>query len=165
MFTHARLSLIITLLAFSIGPGIADAASISASSSPSPQMLDGLAPEAVMALTNAWGMKYAENKVAIWTTSREFHFEFPDGRKIAITLPADRMVVSIAPYITRTHPCRNHSPSMCRGELANTPVSVRAVTVDGNVILEEKTTTLANGFVDLWLPRNGISTSLSKFSD
>ncbi len=116
-------------------------------------MLEGLAPEAVMDLVNEWGMDNETNKVRIWVTSKEFHFEFPDGTKPVIPLPSDRMVVSLAPYIMKTHPCKEHFPSSCRGELPNTPVEVKAVAEDGTVILERKTTTLPNGFVDLWLPR------------
>ena len=125
-----------------------------ASPPPSPWMLDGLAPEAVMDMANAWGMKNDENKVNIWTNSRELHFEFPDGTKTVIAMPTDRMVVSVAPYIMKTHPCKEHFPSTCRGEPANTPVEVEAVAEDGTVVLAEKTATLPNGFVDLWLPRN-----------
>ena len=121
---------------------------------PSPKMLEGLSPEAVLALADTWGTEYESSKVTIWTTSREFHFEFPDGSKTVIAMPDDRMVVSVAPYIMKTHPCKEHFPSTCRGELANTPVTIRAVASDGTVILEQNTRTLANGFVDLWLPRD-----------
>ena len=64
------------------------------------------------------------------------------------------MVVSIAPYIMKTHPCSAHYPSTCRGELANTHVHVSAVTTDGRTLLDEEATTLPNGFIDLWLPRD-----------
>ena len=121
---------------------------------PSPKMLQDLSPEAVMDLADTWGMQSDVNKVTSWTTSKEFHFTFADGTKTVIPMPADRMVVSLAPYIMKTHPCRDHTPSSCRGELPNAPVEVLAVGADGTVILEVKTTTLPNGFVDLWLPRN-----------
>ena len=121
---------------------------------PSAALLEGLGAEAAMNLANAWGMNNDENRVTTWTTSRELHFEFPDGTRTIIPMPDDRMLVSVAPYIMKTHPCKKHFPSACRGELANTPVEVTAVTVDGKVILDQKTRTLPNGFVDLWLPRN-----------
>jgi hypothetical protein len=54
----------------------------------------------------------------------------------------------------KTHPCSGHNPSTCRGELAITPVHVTAVTSDGHTLLDEDTTTLPNGFIDLWLPRD-----------
>jgi len=123
-------------------------------SQPSPKMLDGLTPEATLSLANDWGMKSDENKMTIWTSSRAFNFQFADGTKTVIAMPDDRMAVSIAPYIMKTHPCSGHYPSTCRGELANTPVHVKAVTSDGRILLEEDATTLPNGFIDLWLPRD-----------
>ena len=121
---------------------------------PSPGLLDGLSPEATMSLANSWGMKSDENKVTIWTSSRAFTFQFADGSKTVIAMPDDRMAVSIAPYIMKTHPCSGHYPSTCRGELANTPVHVTAVSSDGRPLVDEDTTTLPNGFIDLWLPRD-----------
>jgi hypothetical protein len=143
---YSALFALLSVAAFGTDPTLAK--------SPSPQMLEGLSPEAVMNLANTWGMNYDENKVMVWTTSRAFHFDFPDGTKTEIAMPSDRMVVSIAPYILKNHPCKDHTPSTCRGELPNTPVSVVAVTADGQVILKERTNTSPNGFVDLWLPRN-----------
>ncbi len=142
------------LMTICAAAALAEEKAAAAAQTPSPRMLDGLTPEAVMDLANAWGMNNDANKVNIWTTSRELHFEFPDGTKTVIAMPTDRMVVSVAPFIMKTHPCREHFPSSCRGELANTPVEVKAVAEDGTVILDEKTSTLPNGFVDLWLPRN-----------
>jgi hypothetical protein len=121
--------------------------------SPSTKMLDGLTPEATLILANQWGMKADENKMTIWTSPRAFNFQFTDGSKTVIAMPDDRMAISIAPYILKTHPCSGHYPSTCRGELANTPVHVKVVTADGRTLVDEDTTTLPNGFVDLWLPR------------
>ncbi len=154
MSTTLRFLLIPAVMALFCAAAFAQDAAGPASAATSPVMLAGLRPEAAMDLANAWGMKNDQNNVTIWTNNRELHFEFPDGTKTVIAMPADRMVVSVAPYIMKTHPCREHFPSSCRGELANTPVEVKAVATDGTVILEEKTTTLPNGFVDLWLPRN-----------
>ena len=120
---------------------------------PSPASLDGLTPDQLVNLANQWGMNSEENKVTIWTSSRAFNFVFADGSKTVIATPDDRMVVSIAPYIRKTHPCSGHYPSTCRGELANTPVHVVAVTSEGRKLLDVNTTTSANGFIDLWLPR------------
>jgi hypothetical protein len=121
---------------------------------PSANLLVGLTPEATLSLANDWGMKNDENKVTIWTSSRAFNFQFADGTKTVIAMPDDRMAVSIAPYIMKTHPCSGHYPSTCRGELASTPVHVTAVSSDGRTLLDEDTTTLPNGFIDLWLPRD-----------
>ena len=121
---------------------------------PSPGQLVGLTPEATLSLANSWGMKSDENRVTIWTSSRAINFKFADGEKTVVAMPDDRMVVSLAPYIMKTHPCSGHYPSTCRGELANTPVHVTAVSADGRTLVDEDTTTLPNGFIDLWLPRD-----------
>ncbi len=120
---------------------------------PGPQALAGLSPEKIMALADAWGMNAALNGLQVWTTSRQIHFLFVDGTRRDIQLPDDRVVVSVAPYIHKTHPCRDHTPSSCRGELADTDITVKVATADGRTVLDEKTATLPNGFVDLWLPR------------
>ena len=98
-------------------------------------------------------MQADESKLQAWTTSRAFNFVFGDGSKKVIAMPEDRVPVSIAPYIMKTHPCSAHYPTTCRGELANTPVHVTAVTADGRKLLDVRTTMLPNGFIDLWLPR------------
>jgi hypothetical protein len=122
-------------------------------SAPSSAALTGLSPEHVLDLANQWGMKAEENKLTAWFTSRAFTFQFADGSKSVIAMPEDRMAVSIAPYIMKTHPCSAHYPTTCRAELPNTPAHVTAVTIDGRKLLDERTTTLPNGFIDLWLPR------------
>jgi hypothetical protein len=99
-------------------------------------------------------MKSEENRISAWTTSRKIHFIFADGARREIAAPEDSMVVSIAPYIMKTHPCADHTPSSCRGEQASIPLKVKAVTADGVTLLDLATETLPNGFVDLWLPRN-----------
>ena len=151
MVRNAKLFSIFLLLAAPHPGAFADT---SGAQPPSPKMLDGLSPEAALNLANEWGMKADENRLTIWTSSRAFNFQFADGSKTVIAMPDDRMAVSIAPYIMKTHPCSGHYPSICRGELANTPVHVKAVTADGRTLLDEDTTTLPNGFVDLWLPRD-----------
>lgn len=44
--------------------------------------------------------------------------------------------------------------SSCQGELANTTLHVKAVGQDGAELLNEDIRTMANGFLELWLPRN-----------
>ncbi|MHB8091585.1 MAG: CueP family metal-binding protein [Syntrophales bacterium] len=47
-----------------------------------------------------------------------------------------------------------HYFSSCQGELAEQSFSVKAVDEDGNVLVDGVMTTLQNGFMELWLPRN-----------
>jgi hypothetical protein len=143
-------SLVVIFMTAALGiPGFASGPD----SPPSAAALAGLSPEQVLDLANQWGMKAEENGLSAWTTSRAFNFVFGDGSKTVIAMPEDRMPVSIAPYIMKTHPCSAHYPTSCRGELANTPVHVTAVTTDGRKLLDARMTTLPNGFIDLWLPR------------
>lgn len=141
--------LVICLLAALALPTLAEGRD----SLPSGAALNGLDAARVLDLANRWGMNAEENKLTAWFTGRAFTFQFADGSKSVIAMPEDRMALSIAPYIMKTHPCSTHYPSTCRGELANTPAHVTAVTADGRKLLDERTTTLPNGFIDLWLPR------------
>mgnify|MGYP007126047932 CR=1 FL=1 len=42
----------------------------------------------------------------------------------------------------------------CQGELAEEEFDVYIEDTDGNVVLDEKVKSQANGFFDLWLPRD-----------
>ena len=44
--------------------------------------------------------------------------------------------------------------SSCQAELPEKEFYVKAVDQDGNVLVDETTATLRNGFFELWLPRN-----------
>jgi len=71
-----------------------------------------------------------------------------------LALPEDKFYLSFAPYITQTHPCGTHSLSSCQGELVNQTVNVIITDGKGNVIINSDMTTMENGFVGVWLPRN-----------
>ena len=44
--------------------------------------------------------------------------------------------------------------SSCQGELPETKFDVRATDQNDNILVNETVTTLRNGFLELWLPRN-----------
>ena len=44
--------------------------------------------------------------------------------------------------------------SSCQGELAKEKFEVKAIDQSGAVLVNETITTLQNGFMELWLPRN-----------
>lgn len=69
-------------------------------------------------------------------------------------LPEDEFFVSFAPYLSTTHPCEVHSLTGCQGEMVEEDIEVKIVDEDGEVHLDETVTTMENGFVDLWLPRD-----------
>ena len=116
---------------------------------PSAAALEGIDAYVAMDLANAW----KGHDVASFVTPQAVHFGFPDGGEVVIALPDDVMLVSVAPYLVRTHPCLTHFMSGCQGELVEVSLHVRAVQADGTVIIDEERSTMANGFMDLWLPR------------
>ncbi len=123
---------------------------------PRPEDLRGLAPEQVIERLDAWGMDSERNKVTSWVTDKAIQAEFPGGAKLVVELPADRMLVAIAPYIRKTHDCGTHYPSSCLGELTNTAARVTVTDAAGMLVQAVETSTLANGFLELWLPRNAL---------
>lgn len=78
-----------------------------------------------------------------------------DGtRETTLPMPADELYVSMAPYVDQTHDCFFHSLTTCQGELVNADVDILVRDDQGEVVLEETTTTYANGFVGVWIPRD-----------
>src|SRR5690606_6346024 len=69
-------------------------------------------------------------------------------------LPEDEFFVSIAPFVEVTHPCAIHSLTGCQGELVEKEFDVWIQDEEGKVVVEETMTSLENGFIDLWLPRD-----------
>jgi hypothetical protein len=116
---------------------------------PSPMALEGVDAYAAMDLANAW----KGQAVTSFVTPLAVHFVFPDGHEVYVALPEDVMLVSVAPFLTYTHPCLTHYMSGCQAEFVEAPFHVRAELADGTVVIDEVVPSLANGFVDLWLPR------------
>ena len=72
-----------------------------------------------------------------------------------LPLPDDLVYVSVAPYVTQTHDCYNHSPTGCIGELQNAEITVRVTdAASGDTLVDEAVQTYDNGFVGFWLPRD-----------
>ncbi len=79
------------------------------------------------------------------------------GQPDELTLPLDGQdfYVSMAPYVSQTHPCTFHSLTTCLGELQNTPIELTVTDLaSGEVVISESTSTADNGFVGVWLPRD-----------
>ncbi|WP_042472251.1 CueP family metal-binding protein [Bacillus ndiopicus] len=87
-------------------------------------------------------------------TSTQLVVTNDNGAKEIYELPENEFFVSIAPYINETHPCDNHSLTGCQGELASKQFDVYIADEKGNAVVNETLQTEANGFIDLWLPRN-----------
>lgn len=77
-----------------------------------------------------------------------------DAEPTAIPLESEEFYLSFAPYVTGTHDCYFHSLTTCLGELGGEEITVTITTADGEVLVDETTTTFANGFVGYWLPRD-----------
>lgn len=87
-------------------------------------------------------------------TSTDLIVKDNDNQEKVYDLPEDEFFVSIAPFINETHPCDIHSLTGCQGELVEEDFDLHITDSAGNVILNEMKKTEANGFIDLWLPRN-----------
>lgn len=97
----------------------------------------------------------AERPADLLASVRAEEVVLTDGtEEVALDLPADEFYVSVAPYVDATHECYYHSLTTCQGELVEQEVDVTLTTDDGEVLLAETTTTLPNGFVGYWLPRD-----------
>lgn len=77
-----------------------------------------------------------------------------DSKRISVDMPKDEFYVSVAPYIETTHECLFHSATGCRGEMKNEDFYVTFVDESGSTLISENMTSLDNGFIDLWLPRD-----------
>ncbi len=105
-----------------------------------------------MKIANKWRAEKIDVKTFV--TPDAVNFQFKDGKTVVVPLPDDQMIVSIAPYVNKTHPCSTHTMSTCDGELKNTLIEVKAVTAGGRVVINEPIMSPPTGYVDLWLPRN-----------
>lgn len=114
--------------------------------------LQGINGIQAMDIANSWRKKNID--VVTFVTPVAVHFQFKNGKTVSVPLPDDEMVVSIAPYIHKTHECSTHYMSKCDGELKNTWVKVKAVAANGKILIDKKIKIPPTGFFDLWLPRN-----------
>ena len=70
------------------------------------KMVENVDAVQAMAFANQW--KWTQPSITTHVTPKEVVFEFPsntspDGTVKKVALPADKMVVAIAPYLTYTH--------------------------------------------------------------
>lgn len=149
MITHSPASIRRLAHALAALLVLALSTSVLAQAAPTPAALAGLDARAAVEVANAW----KGNGVTSFVTPEAVHFEFPSGQRVVVPMPDDVMLVSVAPYFTHTHPCATHYMSGCQGELVGAPVHVQALLPNGTVVIDEVMPTMANGFIDLWLPR------------
>ncbi|SDH68945.1 hypothetical protein SAMN05192534_10985 [Alteribacillus persepolensis] len=87
-------------------------------------------------------------------TSDELIVTDRENKKTTYELPEGEFFVSIAPFIDTTHECSIHSLTGCQGELVEEEFDVYIEDEAGNAVVNETMTSLENGFIDLWLPRD-----------
>ncbi|MDO5627075.1 MAG: CueP family metal-binding protein [Mobilicoccus sp.] len=76
------------------------------------------------------------------------------GDETEVPVPDDLFYMSVAPYVTQTHECFNHSLTGCVGENAETEMDVTVTDSEGTVLFDGPATTFENGFIGFWLPRD-----------
>jgi hypothetical protein len=116
------------------------------------EKLTGIDGKTAVGIANKWHRDKID--VVTFVTPEKVNFKFKDGQIISIPLPDDVMMVSIAPYIDKTHTCATHYISSCDAELKSTNIKVLAVTAGGKTLINKTIKTAPTGFLDLWLPRN-----------
>lgn len=109
-------------------------------------------PKDIKELVHDYSVGSIENQTAS-ITSKQLIVTDSNKDELAYSLPENEFFVSIAPFINETHPCTIHSLTGCQGELVDKDFVVYIEDTEGNVILDETMNSGANGFIDLWLPR------------
>ncbi|PXW90053.1 hypothetical protein DES38_10865 [Streptohalobacillus salinus] len=105
------------------------------------------------ALATAYSMREITDSDAS-ISSHELIITEPDNQVRTYNLAKEPFFVSFAPYINQTHPCAIHSLSGCQGELVNEDFEVLIEDEQGNIVVDQVMTSQANGFIDVWLPRD-----------
>lgn len=110
-------------------------------------------PTDIKEIVNDYSVGTFENETASITSTELIVTDENDEEKV-YPLPEDEFFVSIAPFVDETHPCEIHSLTGCQGEMIEEDFDVYIEDEDGKIIVDETMTSYANGFIDLWLPRD-----------
>lgn len=111
-----------------------------------------LEQEDIRELVHSYSIGQFSDDVSASITSHELIVNEDDEEKV-YDISEEDFFVSIAPFKTVTHECDIHSLTGCQGELVEDTFHVYIEDGEGKVVIDEEMTTLANGFIDLWLPR------------
>jgi hypothetical protein len=97
----------------------------------------------------------AERPTDLMASVRQDDLVLTDGgqQQVTLDLPEDSSYISVAPYLSQTHDCFNHSLTTCLGELGNETISVKIIdNTSGETLVDEQTETFGNGFAGFWVP-------------
>lgn len=116
---------------------------------------DGSDPRAVVNSLDALALDERPEGLIVSVMPDELIVQPEQPGERRISLSEESFYLSVAPYVSQTHPCTFHSLTTCVGEQRNQAVQVRVVdSGTGEVYLDEARTTFDNGFTGLWLPRD-----------
>jgi hypothetical protein len=139
--------------------GSSTAAGTSSTSASALLARHGLAGDVVAVVDQLEKLGSSERPRGLKASVRPTELQLSDDHGAAsLPIPGDRFYLSVAPYVTSTHDCYFHSLTTCQGELSGRPLHLRIVDAKGAVIVDEETSTSANGFVGTWLPRGSSGT-------
>jgi hypothetical protein len=148
------LSLMLTVTSLFVAYAADNPTSIKSNEQQLKDTLTGIDGKTAVAIANKWHGDKID--VVTFVTPEKVIFKFKDGQIISVPLPDDVMMVSIAPYINKTHECITHYISSCDAEMKSANVKVVAVTAGGKTLINKTMKTAPTGFLDLWLPRNQV---------
>lgn len=142
------------------GPsGAGERASSSSSSASAILVRHGLSGDAVAVVDRLERLGGSERPRDLTASVRPNELQLSDADGAAtLPMPADRFYLSVAPYADNTHECYFHSLTTCQGEMSKRLVHLKITDANGAVLVDEDTTTNANGFVGTWLPRGARGT-------
>ncbi len=93
--------------------------------------------------------------VMVKVTPNNIIASFPDGTRSSIPIPANKFFISIAPWVNFSHPCTDHVPTGCTGEMINEDMHLFIKDLEtGQIINSGKVNTGNDGFIDVWLSSN-----------
>lgn len=139
----------------------ADGTAPSESSSSVAQMLGALNldladPKAMIEALDAMPVAERPNDLIVSVLPTSLRLQPGEPDEVSIPLADENFYLSIAPFVSETHPCTFHSLTTCLGELQNTPIELTVTdAANGEVVASKRTSTADNGFVGVWLPRGG----------
>lgn len=130
----------------------AEAASTSIGADGSGEALD---LQSIKQLVHGFSMRNISAESAS-ISSAELVVKEDSSKSTTYELPGDEFFVSIAPYVSKTHPCAIHSLTGCQGEMVEEEFYVTVEDAEGIAVLKRQAMkSQPNGFMDLWLPRDG----------
>ncbi len=110
-------------------------------------------PDNVKALVDEYSAGNFTDDHSASISSSELIITNEDDTQETYDLPEDEFFVSIAPFVSETHPCDIHSLTGCQGELVDADFDILIKNKAGDVVVDETMNSGKNGFIDLWLPR------------